>query len=339
MSRRLMFAALLAVSAACGSSGSSGGSPTGPSTSGGLSAPSNFRIVLQRVNFTSNEIQLSWSGSTSTYHLTAGTTSGGSDKLSVDVSGQNYTWTAPREEAIYYVKVAAVSGGTTGPASIELPVFTMDLRNAIDALYFGAGPMADTPSNAQSNPFAAIWPDGTVLRIQVSAEAGEANRAAAQAFADDYANVTGGAVRATSEIVADDFHTTSPFALPAFTIGVRVLQVCPQTNVLACANYGPAPVGPNASFVNMNGPGGTAAVAHELGHSYGMSHVRVNSSVRPELNFLMNPVLLSSALTDPEKNAIAAARSGGLRPGMRRNDALMLGLVLPYTGSMSIFRR
>ena len=309
-----------------------------PPSGNGLTAPTGFRITLQKVNFTSNEITLSWSGSGSTYQVFVASTAGGADKLSVDVTGQSYTWVAPREEAVYFVRVVATSGSNSSSASTELPVFTMDLRNAIDALYFGSGPMAECPNSRALNPPASMWPDGTVVRIMVSAEAGEANRVLAQVFADDYAATVGGAVRATTEIVSDDFHTTPVSGLPAFSIGMRVLQVCPQVNVVACANFGPAPLGTNRAFVNLNGVGGGISVSHEMGHTYGMFHVHVNASARPELNFLMNPVLLTDRLSDPERNAIIAARAGGLRAGTTRNQALALGLVLPYSGQQSRLR-
>lgn len=337
--RRLLTLAAIVVLAACGGGGAS--PPAAPSGNG-LTAPSGFRVSLQKVNFTSNEIAVTWTGSGSTYHVFAGTTPGGSDKLSVDVSGQTYNWVAPREEAIYYMRVTAVSGSNSSPPSGEIPVFTMDLRNAIDALIFGSGPMADFPLNALGNPSAAIWPDGQVVKVLVSAEAGEPTRSVAQTFANDYAAVTGGAISATTEIVAQDFHTATFSDLAPFTIAMRVLQgVCSQPGVIACANLGPAPSGPNKSFVNMNSPGGYIATAHELGHSYGMNHVHVNTSARAELNFLMNPVILSNQptqLTEPEKNAIAAARAGGIRGGTTRNQALAAGLVLPFTGQTSIFR-
>lgn len=326
------------VLASCGGGGGGTGAPPAPSGNT-LTAPSNFRITLQKVNLTSNEISLSWSGSGSTYHVFGASTSGGGDKLSVDVTGQSYTWVAPREEAVYFVRVVATSGGNASPPSIELPVFTMDLRNAIDALFFGSGPMADQPEQSRFNPPASIWPDGTVVRIMVSAEAGDANRVLAQVFADDYAATVGGAVRATTEIVSDDFHNTPLSGLPAFSIGMRVLRVCTGTLVVACANFGPAPLGTNRAFVNLNGVGGGISVSHEMGHTYGLFHVHVNASARPELNFLMNPVLLTDRLSDPEKNAIIAARNGGIHAGTTRNEALAAGLVLPVTGQPSIFNR
>jgi len=335
--RRLLVPVALVVMAACGGGGGSA-PPAGPS-SNGLSAPTSFRVVLQKVNFTSNEVQVSWSGTGSAYHVFASSTPGGADKLSIDVTGTSYNWIAPREEAVYYMRVVATSGGNFSSPSTELPIFTIDLRNAIDALFFGAGPMADSPSLANFNPTAAVWPDGTVVQIRVSVEAGDAARSIAQTFSDDYAAVTGGAIRATVQVVADNMHAAQFADLPEFSIGMRVLQVCPQVGVIACANLGPAPIGPNRSFVNLNQPTGAVAVEHELGHSYGLNHVHVNSSSRPELNFLMNPVLLATGLSEPEKNAIIAARNGGMHPGMRRNEALAAGLVLPFTGQTSIHRQ
>ncbi len=338
--RRILVLLSVVVLAACGGGGSDGTPPAGPS-SNGLTAPSNFRVTFQRVNLTSNEVTLGWSGSGSTYHVFAGSASGGADKLSVDVTGQSYTWIAPREETVYYVRVVATSGSNASPASTELPVFTMDLRNAIDALIFDSGPMADTPTKALSNPPAGVWLDGQVLRFIVSAEAGEPTRQVAQTFADDYASIVGGAIRATTEIVPDDMHSAALGSFAPFTIGMRVLPNFCGINVIACAYYGPSPIGINQSIVTMNGVQGYISIAHEIGHAYGLHHVHVNSSGRPELNFMMNPVITSlqpTQMTDPEKNAIVAARNGGIRAGTRRNDAIGLGLVLPFTGQTSIFR-
>ena len=102
--------------------------------------------------------------------------------------------------------------------------------------------------------------------------------------------------------------------MSSFTIGVRVfISYCGGPNILACANYGPDPLGLNRSLVNLNSPGGPTAVSHELGHSYGMGHVHVTAAVRPELNFLMNPALVSQQMTEPERTAIATAWEMGLR--------------------------
>lgn len=330
--RQIVAILALVALAACGKNGSSS-SPTAPSSS--LSAPS-FRIVFQRVTFTNNEVQLSWTGNGTSYRLLIGSAPQSSDVLSLDLTATSYTWFAPRDEAVYWVRVVALRGSETSPNSPELPVFTIDLRNVIDALFFRSGPMADTPSNALTNPYAAIWPDGTQLRIQVSPEAGAASRANSDIFTGDYAALADGAITAASEMSTDDFHAVSLSQVPPYNIFLRVMSGFCSASAIACAFYGPSPVGTDRSIVTMNASGGYIAIAHEVGHAYGLGHVHVNASVRAELNFLMNPALVSTQMTEPEKNAIAAARAGGLRPGWRRDQALAAGLVLPYTGSAAV---
>jgi hypothetical protein len=112
-------------------------------------------------------------------------------------------------------------------------------------------------------------------------------------------------------------------------------NVCGQVGVIACANLGPAPLGANRSFVNMNAPSGAVSIAHEVGHAFGMWHMAVTASARAEFRFLMNPALVASQLSAVEKATITAARAGGLRTGMTRNQALAAGLVLPFTGTTS----
>ncbi|MEZ5316885.1 MAG: hypothetical protein R2752_05740 [Vicinamibacterales bacterium] len=323
-------AAVLAVIglAACGSS------PAGPSGSGNsLSTPSNFRIVLQRVFFTSNEVQVAWTGNGNSYRLQAGTAPGLSDLLNTELTGTSYTWAAPRDAGTYYIHVTALRGSETSNTSVALPVYTIDLRHVIDALFFRSGPMADSPANALTNPYAAVWPDGTAIRIRVSEESGQTARANAEIFGNDFAALFGGAVTTTTELTPEDFHATSLSQVPPFTVAMRVLFGFCTTGAIACAYYGPSPVGPDRSIITMNTNGGSDAIAHEVGHAYGFGHVRVSAAVRQELNFLMNPQLVSTQMTEPEKNAIAAARAGGIAPGWRRSDALAAGLVLPFSPS------
>ncbi len=330
MRRRLavsapLLALLSVASATCGGGGSA--APSGPPPAGSLVSPTNFRVILQRVLFTNNEIQFSWSGSGSTYRVSAGAASGGSELLNVEVTGTSYTWMAPRTEAIFYVRVAATQGTATSTAA-ELPVFTVDMRNVIDALFFGLGPMSQNAAG-RGNPPANIWADGTRLTVRVSTESGDTARANAQTFVDEYAAVIGGAITAGVEVTPDDMKSlTTPSQLPLLTVVIRVLSGwCGGAGIIACANIGPAPVGSNRSIVTMNGASGGISIAHELGHAYGMQHVIRNASARAELDFMMNPSLVNAQMTETEKSAIRAARDGGLRAGMTRSQAEDAGLV------------
>lgn len=322
---RVLSGLIVLASAGCGSSG-----PTAPTPPAGPSTPSNFRITRQQVFINANQVEMTWTGTGGTYRIVAGRSPGQSDALTADVTGTSYTWMAPRDEAVYHVRVAAVDGSDVSAFTTDFPVYTIDLRHVIDALFFRSGPMSQTPALALTNPPAGVWAAGTNVHLLVSNEAGEAARSASQGFADLYASLSGGIITATSELTSETFRNMSVNTLPPFTIATRVLSGFCGVNVIACANYGPSPLGINRSMVTQNGAGGSVASAHELGHAYGLAHVLVSGAVRPELNFMMNPVLLSSVLTEPEKNAIAAALQGGIVGGTTRDQALAAGLVLPY---------
>lgn len=326
---RTLAAGLVVVGLGVGSMACGSSSPTAPAVAA-LAAPSGLRIVLQRLTFLTNEVQLTWTGNGDAYRVTAGLTAGGAESLSVTVPGTTYTWIAPRVEAVYYLRIVAVRGSETSAASVDLPIYTMDMRHVIDALIFRSGPMSDSPNNALTNPFAAVWPDGTALRVLVSNEAGETMRANSQRFADEYAVIADGTITGATEMTPDDMKSLVLGNVPRLTIGVRVLFGFCGTGAIACAFYGPEPVGPGRSLVTNNGTGGFVAGAHEMGHAYGLGHVRVGAAVRQELNFMMNPQLVSQQMTEPEKLAIRAAREGGIRPGWRRDQALAAGLVLPF---------
>ncbi len=319
---------------ACGSS-----SPTTPSTSSSssstLAAPTNFVIASQQVTMTSNIVGLSWSGSGSTYKVLVGSASGGSDLLSQDVTGTSYTWNAPRTANIYYARVVATGAGQTGTASTELPVFTLDMRNMIDALFFGYGPMSDANGRAPASSV-AVWPDGATINVLVTDQAGAASLTAAQTFVADYLAATSNFITVNISTTPTTYAGLPLLSVPANTVIVRVDNtVCPGAGIIACAFYGPAPYGPGRSTVNLNAaptgntPDSWKAIAHEICHAFGLHHLVQTASARAEFKFLLNPTLVAEQLSAVEKAALAAARAGGIRPGWTRTQALAAGLVLP----------
>jgi len=325
---------VVVLAAGCGSSGSSS-SPTSPTTSTTTSSqllvPTTFLNVGQKVNATTNEVQFSWSGNGTSYQLVIGSTSGASNLLSTEVTGTTYTWTSPRTGGTYFARVAAKRADATSAFSDELSIFVLDIRNVIDALFFRSGPMADTPSTASSNPSANLWPDGTRVRVLVSSEAGETARVNAQTFADQYAALVGGAVTAATEITSDTMRGASyPSVFADFTIGVRI-QPGFCGGALGCVPIVDGPSSKKAIVTLEQSSGLTVgATAHEMAHAYGFGHVTVPVSGRPEFRFMMNPGYLADQLSDVEKLAITLARSGGIRPGTRRSEALSLNLVNPF---------
>ena len=147
----------VAALSACGGGGGGATTPTSPST---LSTPTGLTITRQEVTLTQNVVQLSWSGTSSTYRVLVGSAPLVDDVLQVDVSGTSHTWTAPREANAFYIRVVATNGSQTSSVSNTVVAYTIDMRHVIDAMYFRSGPMADTPDNALGNPFAAVWADG-----------------------------------------------------------------------------------------------------------------------------------------------------------------------------------
>lgn len=285
---------------------------------------------------TANTVSFSWASTgATTYKMLIGSAAGLSDVLTADVTGTTYTWTGPRTATIYYARVAAVSSGQLGTVSTELPLFTIDMRYVIDALYFGAGPMSDNAGlQPPGNLPVGIWADGSTINLVVTDESGALSLDAARSFVADYLAAMSNHISINVTTTATKYTGASLASIPFDTVIIRVDgSICPGTGVIACAYYGPLPYGAGRSFVNLNGaptsttPGGSVAIAHEIGHAFGLHHLRVNSSVRAELNFLMNPTLLASRLSDVEKAALAAARAGGLRNSWTRDQAVDRGLV------------
>ncbi len=300
-------------------------------------APSNFRQTSQKVNATTNEMQFSWDAGEPSYQLVIGSSPGTSNILSTPpITGTTYTWVSPRQAGAYYARLVAKRGDSTSAFSTELSLFVVDIRNVIDALYFRSGPMADTPSNATTNPVAGVWADGTRINVLVSNEAGTTALANAQTFTDLYAVLMGGAVTASLSMTSDTMRDRDYRGFPEFTIGVRV-QPGFCGGALGCVpvGSGPAPVGPNKSIVTLEQGSGLylSATAHEMGHAYGIGHVVVPIAGRQELRFMMSPVNASEQMTDVEKLAITLARQAGIRPGMTRSEAQLRDMVNPYTGS------
>jgi hypothetical protein len=328
-----VLAVMACVSAvACGS-----GSPSAPSSSSSASStvPSGFRALTQQVTMTNNVITFTWTGSTGSYKVSVGTAAGLSDVMTTTVSTTSYTWQAPRTANVYYARVANASGDTTNAQ--EVPVFTLDLRHVIDAMYFGGGPMSESPTVNPGNAPAAVFADGVPVTVIVTNEAAPTQMPVVQSFVADYKTATSDAFPINITTSSNDYKGADFNAIPENTVVVRVFGACTQVNVIACANYGPLPVGPNRSYVNMNAATSAAslAVGHEIGHSFGLHHVVATSAGRAEFAFLMNPALINpnGRLTEVEMNAIAAGRAGGIRANWTRNQALAAGLVLPFTGS------
>jgi hypothetical protein len=327
----------LVLAAGCGSTATPVSPTVTTGTSGQLVAPTVFLVTSQQIRQTDNVLTFSWVSPETSFTLVIGSASGASDVLPpTTVTGNTFTWTSPRPAKTYYAKVAAKRGDSTSPFSDEQVLTIVDIRNMVEAMFFHTGPMSDANGDANAagaSNVALMWPDGTHLRVLVSPDAVDPARANAQTFADQYAALTNGAISATTETTSDRMQSLDhpELTLPEFAIGIRVQAGFCQTGALACANYGPAPGGPNRSMVTLALSGGLniSATAHEMGHAYGMGHIQTPAAGRPEFRFMMNSNSGAEQMTDAEKLTITFARAGGLLPATSRSQAVMLGLINP----------
>jgi hypothetical protein len=320
--------------AGCGSGASAPVAPTSPpGTSAQLLPPTVLKIPSQRIDATSNEVTFTWVSSEPGFQLVIGTSSGSSNVLNkADLTSPTFTWTSPRAAGTYYARVAAKRGDATSHFSDEIAITIVDVRNMIEAMFFHTGPMSDATEGGGTSNVAALWADGTALTVSVSPAAGEIARANAQTFADQYAALVDSAITAQAIASSSEFNVSDDrpeLRLDEFNIGIRVQAGFCKSGALACANYGPAPAGPNRSMITfaLAGPLNVAATAHEMGHAYGMGHIQ-SPAMRSEFRFMMNSNAGAAQMTDAEKLAIRLARSGGLRPGMTRSEAADKDLIV-----------
>ena len=332
--RWLPVASVAAACVACGSGETGAPSPI----PNGLASPNGFGIVSQSFGLSANEVTLSWSGTARVYRVEIGTTPQGQDIKREELQGQSYTLSIAPSSATYYARVLAVDGDRVSAPTGEVKISTVDLRHVIDALFFRAGPLSEGRAIQLGSTRAAVWPAGSQLKLWVFRSAGQAVAARVHAAAEAYSVAVDRMVTATTDLLEQDLaDLRGPDQLPPFTIAVRVSpESCPAV-ASGCANYGPAPLGPNASIVNLRDATVINTVGHELGHAYGLGHILKTDSNRPELQFMMSQPARSPTLSEVERAAIAAAFRGGLHPGITRDEALARGLVLPYFGPSSRF--
>jgi hypothetical protein len=124
----LMIAMAAAVTMACGGSDNGSQSPTGPTPSssgggssqpapsnGGLTAPTNLRVVA----VAGTAVTLNWSASGSPEYLVlVGTAPSSSNALSTNTTQTTYTWTV--SPGTYYARVQSKNGTATSGSSNEV---------------------------------------------------------------------------------------------------------------------------------------------------------------------------------------------------------------------------
>lgn len=139
------------------------------------------------------------------YDLEIGSSPGAADIAQIATSEPFFGWQDAPPKRTFFVRVRARNSAGAGPPSVELKVVTVDLREVIEALFLGSGPLLRSDVGCVRQGYWLGFPAGTTIRIRVSSttvrpDAQEALRRAG----DQVAVATLGQVSAIYELTAED---------------------------------------------------------------------------------------------------------------------------------------
>lgn len=269
--------ALLGISGACGGSK---GSPTepGPSGSAALTAPgglgvSEVSVKDRAVTFTWNAVP----GATS-YVLEIGTSAGATNFAVITLEGGATVHRATDMPVGFsYARVRSKNAATTSPSGPDLRLVVPDLRDVIEALFFGTGPNGyaspgQNPPPSSSTQVFTSWAPGSNIPTRVGGLNDQEYRHVEQAL-QQIEEATLGSVRAT--IVE---RSSEPFAPNAFGARgeLRIVVTTDMQTYCGDPSYAGCGVGgfshPAGGFINNStvairpGQEGHAFI-HEMGHA------------------------------------------------------------------------
>lgn len=309
----------------CGGSAPSG--PTGPGKASGPLAPSAISVTSQRALLGGSEFQLLWTGTASSYKLSIGSSQGASDVALIETNGSTQTWLAPRA-GTFSATVTAKTDIGESPPSAGLTLVSVDLRDVIEAMLFSEGPLSDTRRVNTIDGVFSIWPDGQRVSILVAPDIAEITRSRIAEFVTQYATITGNAVTGSITVTQNDMQDWGINQVPPSSIAVR-LGFCSGL-ATGCNTGGPPAPGCGClsanigrSITSLHTPDADY-VKHELGHAYGIGHIRVPAGTR------LAPLLMggnAGEISETEAAAISAIRRSGFGRGGRRSQLVAAGLV------------
>jgi len=226
----------LAALAACGGGTSSPTAPTVFPTAIGL----DFSMI-PAVNGGS-VVEFRWTGSNATsYVVEIGRTSGASDVATLESGGTatSLSWTgAPI--GTFYARVRGRNGSTLGSPSSEVVVASLDPRRVMEALVFGAGPLA-VAGNA-AGPIEGDrmegWQPGTTFEVVLGESLPAVYATAADTTVQQINAATRGLVRG---VIRGRQPDPLPIARPRevtinYTTPAAVKDECSCSNCIGCAS-------------------------------------------------------------------------------------------------------
>ena len=299
-----------------------------------------------------NAAVMSWTAvsSADSYVVEAGTSSGASDVASVQVAAQNpYTLGGLAVARRYFVRVRARNQAGTSGASNEVRIESVDLRNVIDALYFGSGPLVPQDGFTACISGSGRWityAAGVTVRLIVSSTNVSAlAQQAVQKTANQWAASTVGTNSVILQLTGDPDPRPGANEITIATHPDPVSQGCGfdrgctfltvQGSLLIAAR---SIIGPS----NSNNP---SSYSHDaVGHgALGMCHID-GTLIGGARNTLMgggpnvfscsststSDTCIAETLTPLDLAAAGAVYASGLPRGASRSAFLSAGLVNPF---------
>jgi hypothetical protein len=332
------FSALLAL----GGCGGGGGSPSAPSANPSASGL-DFNLI-PAVNGGS-VVEFRWTGSDATsYVIEIGRSPGASDVATLESPGAATTlsWTGV-PIGTFYARVRGKSGSTLGSPSSEVLVGSLDARYVIEALVFGAGPLA-VAGNA-AGPIEGDrmegWQPGSAFEIILGESLPATYATAAQTTAEQIGTGTRGVVRAS-------VRGRQPDPLPAprpgeVTVSYKTLQEikdeCRCDSCVGCASTFYLGSFVQRVDIRISSDAQPATVAHELGHAIGLAHIISAAGVRPPFTLGVttdgqySPNGRIPQLDPATVKMLDTVYGAGLSAGSSRRQFEALGFVIPASAS------
>lgn len=225
------------------------------------------------------------------------------------------------------------------PTPTPRPPASADLRPVIEALFLGSGPLTPRDGQPACVFFPGFWtayPRQTAVRVKVSTTVAPDARTAIEAAANQVAEATAGAVRASVEVVGDPLPLPGPGEVTVTTHPDPVSQGCPTLVGCTIPTFGGGVATLSSARAVLPPRQTPNAFAHDaIGHGVlGMCHIDGPLAGGANRSLMsggpgVNSGDIAPMLTDRDLRAAQAVYGAGLSPGAQRAEFVAAGLVDP----------
>jgi hypothetical protein len=335
----LLLALLVATTiVACGGGGGSAGATASTQQPYPVARGLDFTIIPMVNNGTT--VAFEWSGSgASSYQLEIGSSSGASDVAVLDAAGATtYTWTSV-PVGVFYARVRGRQATTLGAASNEVIVGSVDPRQMIDALIFGAGPLAVAgyPAGPLVGDRMEGWQPGAAFAVTLGQSVPTETATSVDKTVAQLGPATMGALSASvASRGPDPLPSPGPGEVTVSVLGPDDLKdQCICTGCVGCAWHWVRGSFIQRGRILISTSAQPSAVAHELGHVIGLAHIISAAGVRPP--FTMGFTTDGQYSPNGQLNVLEPATirmlemlyGAGLTAGSTRGQFQAAGFVLP----------